>query len=260
MTSTPTIHRHRRTQCRHSPTSARPLPSSRPPQSTRCSPSSHLLLCPPPPPFPTHNAPTPSSSTPPPPKEWSLGIEYNFLITLRNKWLEEWKWGSVSQRLDKMDHFLVDYADPILEDTHESDERYELTIHFVHQRSTREDAIPLLIMHGWPGTSVSPLSFSSHLLLIAIGTFFDFNKIIEPLVNPPSPDLPAYVSPLFPRLHLALINSTHSKIPRCRSLPPRLLPLHPPAPNRIRPHSFRKDVQCAHGGLFGVPQVRRAGW
>ncbi len=30
-----------------------------------------------------------------------------------------------------------------------------MTLHFVHLRSLREDAIPLLIMHRWPGASLS---------------------------------------------------------------------------------------------------------
>ena len=40
-------------------------------------------------------------------------------------------------------------------------------MHFVHQRSTRPDAIALLIVHGWPGS------------------FYEFRSIIEPLLNPP---------------------------------------------------------------------------
>lgn len=42
-----------------------------------------------------------------------------------------------------------------------------VNLHFVHQRSLRPDAIPLLILHGWPGT------------------FFEFDQVIEPLINPP---------------------------------------------------------------------------
>jgi len=40
-------------------------------------------------------------------------------------------------------------------------------LHFVHQKSLHLHAIPLLIVHGWPGT------------------FHEFDQIIEPLINPP---------------------------------------------------------------------------
>jgi len=39
-------------------------------------------------------------------------------------------------------------------------------VHFVHQRSPEEDAIPLLLTHGWPGS------------------FVEFTEIIGPLTNP----------------------------------------------------------------------------
>ena len=171
---------------------------------------------PPRPPFPTSDDPTPSSSpfAPRSPKEWELSVEYDYLLKLRDKWLHEWSWDSLSERLTKMDHFLVDYADPIDEnETGDGNERYELTLHFVHQRSTREDAIPLLILHGWPGTSSTRRSYSSIHHSLVVGTFFDFHKIIDPLVNPSDPSLPAYV----PSLSSPLLTSPH--IPSSFSLP-----------------------------------------
>jgi pimeloyl-ACP methyl ester carboxylesterase len=41
-------------------------------------------------------------------------------------------------------------------------------IHYIYEKSTKKDAIPLLLLHGW-GSTVS-----------------EFNKVIEPLVNPPA--------------------------------------------------------------------------
>ncbi|KAI0083153.1 alpha/beta-hydrolase [Irpex rosettiformis] len=137
-------------------------------------------------PLPPHPPILTSNSSPSAPDKWSLGIEYDFLHALRKKWVEEWKWERVAERVEGMDHFLVDYED---DDDDEVEEKYEMTLHFVHQRSSREDAIPLLILHGWPGT------------------FFDFHKIINPLVNPPSPDLPAFhvVAPSLPGYFLSTL-------------------------------------------------------
>ena len=41
-----------------------------------------------------------------------------------------------------------------------------LDVHFIHQRSLHDDAVPLLITHGWPGS------------------FMEFHKIIGPLTDP----------------------------------------------------------------------------
>ena len=43
-----------------------------------------------------------------------------------------------------------------------------LDIHFVHVRSKHENALPVIITHGWPGSVVEQL------------------KLIEPLTNPTS--------------------------------------------------------------------------
>ena len=42
----------------------------------------------------------------------------------------------------------------------------EVDIHFIHVRSRHEDALPLIVTHGWPGSVIEQL------------------KIIDPLTNP----------------------------------------------------------------------------
>lgn len=55
-------------------------------------------------------------------------------------------------------------------------------LHFVHHRSPREDAIPLLFIHGWPGS------------------FLEVGPLIERLTRPPSESSPAFhvVAPSIP--------------------------------------------------------------
>jgi pimeloyl-ACP methyl ester carboxylesterase len=55
-------------------------------------------------------------------------------------------------------------------------------LHFVHHRSPRKDAIPLLFIHGWPGS------------------FLEVSNIIEGLTNPPNVSVPAFhvVAPSIP--------------------------------------------------------------
>lgn len=55
-------------------------------------------------------------------------------------------------------------------------------LHFVHQKSSRPDAIPLLFVHGWPGS------------------FLEVESLLDQLTNPPSASLPAFhvVAPSIP--------------------------------------------------------------
>jgi microsomal epoxide hydrolase len=55
-------------------------------------------------------------------------------------------------------------------------------VHFVHRRSSRADARPLIITHGWPGS------------------VWEFHRVIDDLVEPNDPALPAYhvVAPSIP--------------------------------------------------------------
>ena len=57
-----------------------------------------------------------------------------------------------------------------------------MPLHFVHHRSSRGDAIPLLFIHGWPGS------------------FLEVSNIIDRLTNPPNSSLPAFhvVAPSIP--------------------------------------------------------------
>lgn len=65
------------------------------------------------------------------------------------KILDHWKkdylpkWRQHEAKLNELPMFTL----PI-----ESDGFGTLNIHFVHARSTRQDAIPLLFVHGWPGS------------------------------------------------------------------------------------------------------------
>lgn len=59
---------------------------------------------------------------------------------------------------------------------------YQVPLHFVHHRSDRADAIPLLFIHGWPGS------------------FLEVSHIIANLTHPPNASVPAFhvVAPSIP--------------------------------------------------------------
>ncbi|MEL7158801.1 MAG: epoxide hydrolase family protein [Actinomycetota bacterium] len=89
---------------------------------------------------------------PEPVDDWSQGIPLAYTRELARYWVDEYDWRSREAALNRFDHFVTEIQG--------------LDIHFIHQRSPHEGAMPLLITHGWPGSVV------------------EFHKVIEPLVDP----------------------------------------------------------------------------
>ena len=83
---------------------------------------------------------------------WEYGTELSFMNQLITYWAEEFDWRAQEAVLNQFDQYTTEVED--------------LSLHFIHQRSQNPDAIPLMIVHGWPG-SIS-----------------EFYKIIDPLSNP----------------------------------------------------------------------------
>ena len=103
--------------------------------------------------------------------DWSQGIPLGYTRELAAYWADGYDWRSRQAALNRFDQFTTEIDG--------------LDIHFIHQRSPHADALPLVITHGWPGSIA------------------EFQKVIEPLVNPPSgraedafhvvcPSLPGY--------------------------------------------------------------------
>lgn len=72
---------------------------------------------------------------------WELGIDLQYLKSLKSSFEDDWSWNELSDKIHAYPNFLV----------HFEDEKDALDLHFVHARSSRADAIPLLLLHGWPG-------------------------------------------------------------------------------------------------------------
>ncbi|KAF7328190.1 Epoxide hydrolase domain protein [Mycena venus] len=79
------------------------------------------------------------------------GVELDFLSELRTEWLTTFDWGAQQAELNNFKHFTA-----VIEG---------LTVHFVHERSDEADAIPVMLLHGWPGS------------------FHEFLPVIEPLTQ-----------------------------------------------------------------------------
>ena len=82
----------------------------------------------------------------------SQGAQLATMQALARYWATEYDWRKCEARLKALPHFITEIDG--------------LDIHFIHVRSKHEDALPLIVSHGWPGSVIEQL------------------KIIEPLTNP----------------------------------------------------------------------------
>jgi pimeloyl-ACP methyl ester carboxylesterase len=91
---------------------------------------------------------------------WERGIPASYLRELASYWAESFDWRQVEARLNQYPQFMttIDGQD----------------VHFMHVRSARPDATPLLLIHGWPGSVL------------------DFLALIVPLTSPADPADPAF--------------------------------------------------------------------
>jgi pimeloyl-ACP methyl ester carboxylesterase len=74
---------------------------------------------------------------------WSYGADTEYLRELVDYWQREYDWRAEEQRLNRFEHYRAS-----IDGTR---------IHFVHAKSRDPNAIPILLLHGWPSTFVQML-------------------------------------------------------------------------------------------------------
>jgi pimeloyl-ACP methyl ester carboxylesterase len=82
----------------------------------------------------------------------SQGVPLATMQDLARYWATDYDWRKVEARLNALPQFMTEIDG--------------LDIHFIHVRSKHENALPLIVTHGWPGSVIEQL------------------KIIDPLTNP----------------------------------------------------------------------------
>src|SRR5688572_9470385 len=70
----------------------------------------------------------------------------------RRYWATDYDWRKIEAKMNALPQFITEIDG--------------LDIHFIHVRSKHEDALPLIVTHGWPGSIIEQM------------------KIIDPLANP----------------------------------------------------------------------------
>ena len=82
----------------------------------------------------------------------SQGVQLATIQALARYWATEYDWRKIEAKLNALPQFITEIDG--------------LDIHFIHVRSKHENALPLIVTHGWPGSITEQM------------------KIIDPLTNP----------------------------------------------------------------------------
>jgi pimeloyl-ACP methyl ester carboxylesterase len=82
----------------------------------------------------------------------SQGVQLATMQELARYWATDYAWRKCEAKLKALPHFITEIDG--------------LDIHFIHVRSKHDDALPLIVTHGWPGSIIEQL------------------KIIGPLTDP----------------------------------------------------------------------------
>lgn len=70
---------------------------------------------------------------------WQYGTDLAYLKSLCEYWQNDFDWQAQVNRLNTFDHFRTEIE-------------VGRKLHFIHQRSSNPNALPLLMTHGWPGS------------------------------------------------------------------------------------------------------------
>jgi pimeloyl-ACP methyl ester carboxylesterase len=73
----------------------------------------------------------------------SQGVQLATIKALADYWSNEYDFGRVAERLNALPQFMTEIDGE--------------TIHFIHVRSEHDDALPLIMTHGWPGSVIEML-------------------------------------------------------------------------------------------------------
>lgn len=83
---------------------------------------------------------------------WDYGANPEYLRELVQYWQTSYDWRAQEQKLNKWRHYTASVDG--------------LQLHFIHERSGKPNALPIIVIHGWPGS------------------FHEFPKVIGPLSAP----------------------------------------------------------------------------
>ena len=90
-------------------------------------------------------------------EHWDYGTSLPYMEQLVEKWRDDFDWRKAEENLNRFPQYRATLTDADGED-HE--------IHFIYEKGSGSDAVPLILTHGWPST------------------FREFLDVVEPLAHP----------------------------------------------------------------------------
>lgn len=93
-------------------------------------------------------------------RRWEQGVPLTDLTAVVDHWRTVYDWRRFEDRINRIGQYRTTIDG--------------LGIHFLHLRSSRPDAVPLILTHGWPGS---------------VAEFID---VVDELANPKTPEDPAF--------------------------------------------------------------------
>lgn len=88
------------------------------------------------------------------------GAPLDWARRLKEYWETDYDWSKAQAEINSWHHFKTHIEG--------------IDVHFVHEKASSKNSIPLLLIHGWPGS------------------FYEFSRVIQPLTTPHSPDDQAF--------------------------------------------------------------------
>ena len=89
-----------------------------------------------------------------------MGTPRTVVSQLLDHWRDEYDWRTAEAKLNEIPQFTMDVPTSM-----QYTDGDPMNLHFVHKRGGSDDAVPLLLLHGWPGS------------------FWEFERVLDPLTN-----------------------------------------------------------------------------
>lgn len=115
---------------------------------------------------------------------WAYGTSLPYMERLIEYWRDDFDWRAVEEKLNRFPQYRATLTD---------DDGEDHTIHFIYERGSGENPVPLILTHGWPSS------------------FREFLDVVDPLAHP---EKYGKEGPAFDVIVPSLIGYGFSSLPR----------------------------------------------
>tara|TARA_R110000868_G_scaffold139015_3_gene353684 strand:+ start:91 stop:1290 length:1200 start_codon:yes stop_codon:yes gene_type:complete len=148
---------------------------------------------------------------------WGYGTNLSYMEKLVETWRDDFDWRAAEKNLNRFPQYRATLTDDDGED-HE--------IHFIYEKGSGTDAVPLILTHGWPST------------------FREFLDVVDPLAHP---EKYGKSGPAFDVIVPSLVGYGFSSIPRVPIGPAAIADLW----HRLMTEVLGYDTYAAQAGDWG---------